>query len=128
MKLTVVAIATALAATCLAATAFAATKTGTGTQQGVRFELSGKVLTLRILDPGDVDIERQVFGKRVRGGCGLGGQGSGVYAWRVRRWRRGEISLTFRLPVDISRHVRICSLKELPGGTDIVSARMRAAR
>ena len=126
MKKWLLGVGSAVAVVCLAAPAFAATKTGTD-REGARFQLSGRVLTVRLVEPETPvtpSIESQVFGKRVRASCGLGGTGNGVAAFHTRRWPRAQKSLTYRFPLDISRRARWCVLENPSDGVDIAFARL----
>lgn len=118
----------ALTAACLA-TATLAVAAGASTSpvrldrlHGVRFELSGSVLTVALApQPGRTppDVRRQLWGKRIRAVCAptfnpREAPRSAVRA--VRLWPRGALEVRYRFPRDVSSNVKWCLLEDVNGG------------
>lgn len=116
-----------LAAACMwglgLAPAQAATRSKLGEDE-IRFTLSGKALTVAIVDRKnfiqDPSPQEELYGKRVEMGCGTSFRRSrrGLVGKRV-DWSVGARSVTVRLGRDISRSAKWCLVEEGRGGGDI---------
>jgi hypothetical protein len=124
-----------LAVACLTATTFAASAVASPSQvaldrqHGVRFTMTGPVLTVRLVphenrDP--PDVRRKVWGKRIDAICSptfnpRGAVRRAVHA--VRLWPRGQMEVSYRFRRDISDQVRWCLLED--GGVDVAAVGFR---
>jgi hypothetical protein len=121
-------LAAALAATSLAfASAPAAAAEGpvrVDRVHGVRFELDGRILTVRILPGPDgrpPEVTRRVWGKRIDAICSpvFHPRSPSTIVRQIRRWPRGELELRYRFGRDISGRVKWCVLED--GGVDVAA-------
>jgi hypothetical protein len=118
----------ALPVACLVAAAFAVSATGapaptqTDRLHGIRFDLSGAVLTVTLVK-GSQDTQAKVWGEQIeaicspRFGSGTPPRGS-VRATQL--WPAGQTRLTYRFERDISDRVKWCLLED--GGEDVAAA------
>jgi hypothetical protein len=98
----------------LPATAVGAVKTGLDRHAGIRLTLDGRVLTAKIANArvGDLDLEKQLYGKRIDAVCA-----SSFFhprrdsVIRRRLWPVGARTVSFRFGRDISRGVRWCLIE-----------------
>jgi hypothetical protein len=87
-------------------------------EAGIRFNLDGRVLTVRLLASAPTKTLRRVSGERIRATCGRGfaeGPGPGPHGdprqTRTRLWPAGRTRVRFRFGRDISRIARWCRLE-----------------
>jgi hypothetical protein len=90
----------------------------------IRFTLSGKVLTVAIVDRKNFtqypSPQQELYGKRVDVGCGTSFRQPRVgFAGKRVRWPVGARSITVHLGRDISRSAKWCFVEEGRGGGDI---------
>jgi hypothetical protein len=102
-----------------------AARTATDRLHGVRFRLSGDLLTARLLpqrNQGQRDTRARLWGKRIRAVCATSfspRQGRPLH--ETRRWPKGRLRLSFRFARAIAGEVKWCLL-ENSGGPDIAAA------
>jgi hypothetical protein len=114
-----------LALTALPGTAGARTLTATDHLAGMRFVLSGRTLTLRIVSQPKgppAAARKKLVGHRVRADCapaarnGRADPAKAVHT--IFRWPRTARSRRVRFPRDVSARARFCFV-ETPSGADI---------
>jgi hypothetical protein len=91
---------------------------------GVRFNLKGDDLTVRLVPQARPGLRMRVWGRRVQAICSTTfkrPRGSRAYVAAVRLWPRGRSRLEFSFDRDISNRVKWCLL-EGAGGRDIAAA------
>jgi hypothetical protein len=82
---------------------------------GVRFELDGRVLTVRLLPQQDrarPDIRREVWGRRIDAICSPVFHPRRPPVRQIRLWPRGELQLRFRFDRDVSYGVKWCLIED----------------
>jgi hypothetical protein len=89
---------------------------------GVRFELDGRVLKVRLLPRPDgrpPAVSRRVWGKRIDAVCSpvFHPRSRSMFVRQIRRWPRGELELRYRFGRDISARVKWCVLED--GAEDV---------
>jgi hypothetical protein len=89
---------------------------------GVRFELDGRILKVRLLPRADgrpPAVSRRVWGKRIDAICSpvFHPRSRSTIVRQVRRWPRGELKLRYRFGRDISGRVKWCVLED--GAEDV---------
>jgi hypothetical protein len=93
---------------------------------GVRFELDGRVLTVRLV-PGEDGrppaVSRKVWGKRIDAVCSpaFHPRRRSAVVRQVRRWPRGQLELSYRFGRDISNRVKWCLLEDRAEDVALVS-------
>ena len=91
---------------------------------GVRFELDGRVLTVRLVPQADgqlPDVRGKVWGKRIDAICSpvFHPRRRSTIVRQIRLWPRGELELSYRFGRDISNRVKWCLLED--GGVDVAA-------
>jgi hypothetical protein len=109
-----------LAALTAPAAADAATRRATS-QDGVRFTLENRVLTVRVLPRAPRSVRRQLYGHRIRAVCGTSFVFTeGVQVRRTRLWRQGRRRVRFGFTRNISRRAKWCVV-ERRSGNDVAA-------
>jgi hypothetical protein len=114
------------AATLAASPAASTSKVALDREHGVRFDLTGSVLTVRLVPQREMsppDARKDVWGKRIDAICSptFSARRSRRASVRaIRRWPTGQMELRYTFPRDISHRVKWCLLED--GGRDVASA------
>jgi hypothetical protein len=106
----------------------AATRSATDRDAGVRFDLDGKRLKLRLVPQPKhfpPDARGELFGKMVRASCGTSKRRDSLVTQRVQLWPDSKTSRTFRFRRDISRRARWCLIEGAEAGDDIAYVSFR---
>jgi hypothetical protein len=111
-RLGLVAVSAVLVLTALTAPAAADAATRRATSQdGVRFTLENRVLTVRVLPRAPRSVRRQLYGHRIRASCGTNLAFTEGVVRRTRLWPQGRRRVRFRFRRNISRRARWCQVE-----------------
>jgi hypothetical protein len=92
---------------------------GVDRDHGVRFDLSGRMLTVSLLEP---TVQPEVWGRRVRAACSPRFvHDLSAVVHRTQLWRDGQSQLTYTFTRDVSAKVKWCLIEDASGGGDIAA-------